>query len=146
MVVSQRGNEHLKKTITVRSCNLAQKIYLLDTNVLVYDPQSIFAFEGALLGIPIIVLEELDAFKGESSDRGRNAREINRILDRLRSVGSLREGVQLENGGTLKVIFPEGERGAPTPFAQKTADNDILQTAIALKNLGFNVKFISKDL
>ncbi|MCK5633195.1 PhoH family protein [bacterium] len=125
---------------------MAQKIYLLDTNVLVYDPQSIYAFEGANLGIPITVLEELDSFKSESNSRGRNAREVNRILDKLRNVGCLRDGVPLENGGTLKIIFPEENIVQAAPFLEKNGDNDILKMALGLKNLKFHVVFISKDL
>lgn len=125
---------------------MAQKIYVLDTNVLLYDPRSIFAFEGALLGIPIIVLEELDTFKEDSGDRGRNARAVNRILDRLREHGSLREGVPLDNGGTLRVIFPQDEKDDAAPFIHHTHDNSILTTAYSLKKRGFDVKFISKDL
>jgi len=135
-----------KNIVITGSCNLAERIYLLDTNVLVYDPQSIYAFQGALLGIPLIVLEELDTFKKENSGRGRNARQVNRMLDRLRQLGSLRDGVELENGGRLKVIFPEGEQPTLAALESSTPDNDILHTALSLKNLGFNVKFISKDL
>ena len=51
------------------------KTYVLDTNVLLHDPQSIFKFEDNNLAIPVEVLEELDAIKGEqSTERGRNAR------------------------------------------------------------------------
>lgn len=125
---------------------MAQKIYVLDTNVLLYDPRSIFAFEGALVGIPIIVLEELDTFKEDAGDRGRNARAVNRILDKLRTTGSLRDGVVLENGGTLRVIFPQDSDSDTTPLIYHTHDNSILKTAFSLKKLGFQVKFISKDL
>jgi len=125
---------------------LSQKIFLLDTNVLMHDPRAIFAFEGASIGIPIVVLEELDAFKGERTARGRNAREVNRILDRLRAQGSLRDGVTLDNGGTLKVLFPKHDQDEKMLFVEKTADNVILNTAVVLKNLGYQVTFISKDL
>ncbi len=125
---------------------MAQRIFVLDTNVLLYDPRSIFAFEGALLGIPIIVLEELDTFKEDMGDRGRNARAVNRILDKLRDTGSLRDGVPLENGGTLRVIFPQDDDDIKTPLIYHTHDNTILKTAFSLKKRGFQVKFISKDL
>ena len=54
---------------------MAEKIFILDTNVLVHDPSALNNFKGALVGIPSIVLEELDTFKAELSERGRNARE-----------------------------------------------------------------------
>jgi PhoH-like ATPase len=83
------------------------KTYVLDTNVLLHDPQSIFKFEENNLAIPVEVLEELDAIKGEqSTERGRNARRVHRILQELLPDShSMHEGVKLENGGTLSVII-----------------------------------------
>ncbi len=89
----------------------AKKVYILDTNVLIHDYRSMFNFENTLIGIPAIVLEELDRLKRESSDRGSSAREVIRCLDNLRSRGSLRDGVKLDNGSTLKVIFPASAHG-----------------------------------
>jgi PhoH-like ATPase len=83
------------------------KTYVLDTNVLLHDPQSLFKFEENNLAIPVEVLEELDAIKGEqSTERGRNARRIHRILQQLLPDSrSMHEGVKLEGGGTLSVII-----------------------------------------
>ncbi|MDP2138822.1 MAG: PhoH family protein [Candidatus Didemnitutus sp.] len=83
------------------------KTYVLDTNVLLHDPQSIFKFEENNLAIPVEVLEELDAIKGEqSTERGRNARRVHRILQELLPDShSMHEGVKLPNGGTLSVII-----------------------------------------
>lgn len=83
------------------------KTYVLDTNVLLHDPQSIFKFEDNNLAIPVEVLEELDAIKGEqSTERGRNARRVHRILQGLLPDShSMHEGVKLPNGGTLSVII-----------------------------------------
>lgn len=125
------------------------RIFILDTNVLLHDPESIFSFKGANVGIPIMVLEELDKFKAESTDRGYNSRQAIRHLDNLRTKGSLREGVELDNGGTLKVLFvPEGAESAKLPksLVIDLIDNLILLTALQLKNKGADVKFISKDL
>jgi PhoH-like ATPase len=61
-----------------------KKIFVLDTNVLIHDPKALFNFTGAHVGIPSVVLEELDQFKGEGTERGRNAREVIRKLDGLR--------------------------------------------------------------
>ena len=122
-----------------------EKIYLLDTNVLVYDPESIFSFDDAHVAIPIIVLEELDRFKSENSERGASTRAVIRRLDMLRSQGSLQEGVKLDNGGTVQIIFlPEEKMRAPLKL--NIADNTILMTAIGLEKEGYNVQFISKDL
>src|ERR1044072_7642492 len=83
------------------------KTYVLDTNVLLHDPQSIYKFEDNNLAIPVEVLEELDAIKGEqSTERGRNARRVHRILQELLPDSrSMHEGVKLPSGGTLSVII-----------------------------------------
>lgn len=123
-----------------------QKISIIDTNVLIHDPQSILSFNGGIVGIPAIVLEELDQFKSESTDRGRNAREATRILDGLRHKGSLREGVKLPSGGIIKVLFlPVGETQNDFPFLLNVEDNRILLTALSLKD-EYDVVFVSKDI
>lgn len=83
------------------------KTFVLDTNVLLHDPQSIYKFEDNNLVIPVEVLEELDAIKTEqSTERGRNARRVHRILQELLPDSrTMLEGVQLENGGTLSVVI-----------------------------------------
>src|SRR4051795_6468310 len=83
------------------------KTFVLDTNVLLHDPQSIFKFEDNNLAIPVEVLEELDAIKSEqSTERGRNARRVHRILQELLPDSrSMHEGVKLPNGGTLSVVI-----------------------------------------
>lgn len=124
----------------------SKKLYVLDTNVLLHDPHSMFTFAGVVVGIPIMVLEELEHFKRESSDRGKNARETVRYLDGLREKGSLSEGVKLDNGGTLRILFtPEAFPTHPV-LKVDLIDNQILLTAFAYKNKGYDVKFISKDL
>ena len=83
------------------------KTFVLDTNVLLHDPQSVFKFEENNLAIPVEVLEELDAIKGEqSTERGRNARRVHRILQELLpDARAMHEGVELDNGGTLSIII-----------------------------------------
>lgn len=89
------------------SVEVRVKTYVLDTNVLLHDPQSIFKFEDNNLAIPVEVLEELDAIKSEqSTERGRNARRVHRILQELLPDSrSMHEGVKLPSGGTLSVII-----------------------------------------
>jgi PhoH-like ATPase len=95
------------------------KTFVLDTNVLLHDPQSIYKFQENNLAIPVEVLEELDAIKGEqSTERGRNARRVHRILQELLPDSrSMHEGVELPNGGTLSIIINpylmEGGRTSP---------------------------------
>jgi PhoH-like ATPase len=83
------------------------KTFVLDTNVLLHDPQSIFKFEDNNLAIPVEVLEELDGIKSEqSTERGRNARRVHRILQELLPDSrAMAEGVRLPTGGTLSVII-----------------------------------------
>ena len=112
------------------------KNYVLDTNVLLHDPQSIFHFENNNVLIPIEVIEEVDRFKRESSDLGQNAREISRLLDGLRSKGSLSEGVALENGGNIKIIFFKKERTTKNTegiFHDNTVDSRIVMLALQVK-------------
>src|SRR5580693_353288 len=84
-----------------------KKNYVLDTNVLLHDPRAIFRFEDNDVIVPIYCIEEIDQFKREGSERGRNARQIARLLDQLREKGgSLSSGVPLDSGGTLRVAVP----------------------------------------
>lgn len=123
-----------------------KKIYILDTNVLVYDAQAMMNFAKSQVGIPFIVLEELDRLKTEGSLRGANAREAIRYLDLLRERGDLKEGVALDNGGTLRVLFAPEEAVLPSELASDMPDNKILSTARSLKQDGYEVRLISKDL
>lgn len=124
-----------------------KEAYVLDTNILVHDPNALFSFEGVLVGIPSIVLEELDTFKREGSDRGRNSRQAVRLLDELRTYGSLCDGVKLDNGTTIRVLFMAKEDECPNfPFSLSCNDNIILYMALALQGEGYHVKFVSKDL
>lgn len=88
------------------------KIYVLDTNVVIHDPNAIYKFEDNDVVIPIYVIEEVDQFKKELSERGRNARQLARSLDALREANgnNLQEGVALEVGGTLRVAVPSSQR------------------------------------
>ncbi|MDR3551101.1 MAG: PhoH family protein [Candidatus Babeliales bacterium] len=122
-----------------------KKMFVLDTNVLLHDPNALLAFEGAIVGIPTTVLEELDTFKKEGTDKGRNCREVTRQLDALREKGSLREGVPLDNGGMLKILFAS-KTPPETAFNLPVADNSIILTALTAKLEGYDVTFITKDL
>lgn len=122
-----------------------KKIYVLDTNVLIQDPMAMFAFKGAWVGIPTVVIEECDQLKKEGTDRGRNARESVRQLDMLRQQGSLNEGILLENGTLIQVLLPSTS-AVKIPFPLDKADNSILQIAFDLQQQGYDVQFISKDL
>ncbi|MBC8312960.1 MAG: PhoH family protein [Candidatus Cloacimonetes bacterium] len=80
-----------------------EKIYVLDTNVLIHDPRAIFAYKNARVVIPITVIEEVDTFKKGLDEKSRNARYLSRLLDNLRKKNSLSDGVKLKHGGFLQV-------------------------------------------
>ena len=107
------------------------KNYILDTNVLLHDPQSILSFAENAVLIPIEVIEEMDRFKRESNELGQNARSVARMLDRFRVEGHLSEGVQLPNGGQLKIIFHKNgvEKNGHAVLATDSVDNRILLLA-----------------
>ena len=83
-----------------------KKTFVLDTNVLLYDAGCLLSFDDNNIIIPLIVLEELDRHKKRPDEVGRNARQSVRTLDELREKGSLQLGVELESGGTIKIISP----------------------------------------
>lgn len=125
---------------------MAEKLFILDTNVLLHDPAALFNFHDAVVGIPSIVLEELDKFKVELSERGRNAREVARLLDSFREKGSLGQGIPLDTGGYIKVLFLPVDSIPKIPFVLDVNDNRILLTAFYMKQEGADVRFISKDI
>ena len=92
------------------------KNYILDTNVLLHDPNSILNFKDNAVIIPIEVLEEIDRFKRESSELGQNARTVSRLLDELRAKGHLSDGVPLPNGGRLQIRFSDSGQPAQALF------------------------------
>jgi PhoH-like ATPase len=121
------------------------KTFVLDTNVILHDPHSIFSFEGSRVVLPLTVIEELDTFKRNNDERGRSARFVSRKLDELRKGGKLSNWVPLEHGGKLKVEIQVSD-GLPKAFSAHTKDNEILSCAQYLKKSGENVVFISKDI
>ncbi len=125
------------------------KTYVLDTNVLLHDPQAIFKFEDNDVVLPLTVVEEIDRFKKEQSETGRNARQISRIIDGFRAQGKLVDGVRLESGGLFKIaIFrEEAMRRLPPELQDGKADNRILAVAQELADTGKNsVVFVTKDI
>jgi PhoH-like ATPase len=111
-----------------------RKNFVLDTNVLLHDPRAIFHFDENTVIIPIYVLEEIDHFKKELSERGRNAREVARRLDEFRNNGAhLSEGVPLAGGGQLRVEL--ATRQLPEALkASQIVDNFILGVAFEVRD------------
>src|SRR5438105_8158652 len=111
-----------------------RKNFVLDTNVLLHDPRAMFHFSDNDVIIPIYVLEEIDHFKKELSERGRNAREVARRLDEFRDKGaSLADGVALDGGGKLRVAL--AIRQLPDALkASQVVDNYILGVALQVRD------------
>ena len=108
------------------------KNYILDTNVLLHDPNSLLNFADNSVLVPIEVIEEIDRFKRESTELGQNARTVSRMLDGFRGEGSLSEGVKLPNRGKLKVVFYKNG-DAPQGFSSNSVDNRILLLAAGIQ-------------
>ena len=125
-----------------------KKTFVLDTNVLLHDPNAVFAFADNHILIPIYVIEEIDTFKKDLSELGRNAREIARVLDGLRIDGvQMTQGIELRTGGTLQVAITE--RDLPSGFkSRNSTDNMILATALEAqeKEPDTKVIFVTKDV
>ncbi|MBI4792132.1 MAG: PhoH family protein [Deltaproteobacteria bacterium] len=122
-----------------------RKYFVLDTNVLLHNADSISSFTDNYVVLPMSVIEELDKFKSRSDELGRNARKVIRDLDHLRVRGRLAEGVEMDNGGILKIIT-EGENIDCGGLNMNVPDNRILAVAYTLFKKGEKVIFVSKDI
>lgn len=121
-----------------------KKNYLLDTNVLLHDPNSLVSFQDNNVLIPIEVIEEIDRFKRESSELGRNARTVSRMLDGWRAQGHLSQGIRLPGGGLFRIVFEHAPSSTPgasatTPSVPinghgRSADNRILARALSVRD------------
>ena len=112
---------------------MAVKNYVLDTNVLLHDARAIFAFADNNVIIPIYVLEEVDTFKKDQSELGRNARQIARELDAFRSEGGLSHPQKMENGGTVRVALSKNPPKNPSSDS-RSMDQRIIDMAIEVRD------------
>jgi len=126
------------------------KNYILDTNVLLHDPQAIYKFSDNNVILPLTVIEEIDRFKKDQSETGRNARHISRTIDGFRQQAKLVDGVPLENGGTLRVAIYRQEflLKLPPELRNDQGDNRILAVAQDLQESlpEGTVFFVTKDI
>ena len=128
------------------------KIYVLDTNVLLQDPQAIFSFQDNEVVIPAVVLEEVDSKKRYMDEIGRNARHVSKLIDNLRQEGKLHEKIPLYTGGSLRIeLNHRSFQQLQDIFVEKTNDNRIIAVAKNLsleeeaKKDGKSVILVSKD-
>ncbi len=123
-----------------------QKTYVLDTNVLIQSPYALQSFEDNKVVLPIAVLEELDKLKSDDGDRGANARQSIRFLERLRQKGNLYEGVPIGSGGIIKIEPNFASVELPHGFKYESNDNRILKVCKGLMNRGEQVTLVTKDI
>lgn len=123
-----------------------KKTFVLDTNVLLFDPTAFRKFGKNTVFIPLIVIEEIDRFKKDQNENGRNARNFSRYIDDLRALGSLADGVVLENGGTLIISVDKYVDSKDLPIDLTKNDNLILSSALSLKLSGEDVLLVTKDI
>ena len=138
----------------------APKLFVLDTNVLMHDPMSLFRFEEHDIFLPMITLEELDGHKKGMTEVARNVRQVSRELDQLAAslksstLDEMAKGLPLAGTGHReaegKLFFQTQLIDTPLPqgLPQGKADNQILGVVQALKGLhpGREVVLVSKDI
>ena len=160
--MAKDSNRGSGKTSDVRPVDPADEIkhFVLDTNVLLHNPNGLFVFQEHEVVIPFTVIEELDKMKRKDDDLGRNARTCIRHLDRLRALGNLTTGVnwsKLQMGpdmgarlgpggksGSIRIDMNDYER--PAGIAYESPDNHIIAVAWAMQKRGMRAVFVSKDL
>ncbi len=122
-----------------------RKYFVLDTNVLLHNSESLTSFADNYVILPMTVIEELDKFKRHNDELGRNARHAIRELDKLRARGSLKDGVPMDNDGILKITVEK--KDIPGALLDMSVpDNRILAVANSLHLEGETVIFVSKDI
>lgn len=125
---------------------MTRKSFVLDTNVLLHDPEALVKFPNSDVVIPVAVLEELSAMKRLSDERGKNARMVLRKLAYLKSLdqGDLHEGVKLENGSKVRIQL-HSKTDLNSEWIVFLKNHKILLNAFLLSEQGEKVVFVSKD-
>jgi len=123
-----------------------KKTFILDTNVYLTEANSLFSFGDGDIAVPTVILDEIDRHKHRQDTAGLNARSTNRVLDSLRSKGSLFLGVPLGEGKGQVFAAQYDQRYLPSGMDTDDSDNKIIAIAIRLKMEGRDVAIISRDL
>lgn len=127
-----------------------KKKIVIDTNVILFDSQALTKFGEGDIHIPISVIEEIDRFKRDQGENGRNARQFSRFIDVLRAKGSLPQGVPIDaHPETFVYVNSDLMYSGMSPeLDQVKADNRILMTALSLQKQHprHKVELITKDI
>ena len=124
-----KENKRNNQKSLLQTATVDRKIYVLDTNVLISDPEALFKFQDNVIVIPDVVIEELDNHKKDTGDRGYNVRQVHRNLEKLRQTGRISEGVPTPEGGVVMVVPSYSENEYPIGWMNDKADNMIVMTA-----------------
>jgi len=128
---------------------MAHKIFVLDTNVLIHDPNALSHFDEHDVVLPMIVLEEMDKVKRGVDELARNVREVSRYLDALsESTDDLSQGCALPAGGRLFFEMSASTHGVLPDAFSHSNDNQIIAVTMILKqkNTSRQVILVSKDI
>jgi len=155
-LVSRKSPRPTGKPGPATRLQLPAKLFVLDTNVLMHDPTSLFRFEEHDIYLPILTLEELDNNKKGVSEVARNARQASRFLDELVTAmpNGIAEGIPLEaksGGAATGKLYLQTEvitTVLPSSLANGKADNQILAVVMHLQHLHpkRHVSLVSKDI
>ena len=145
-----------RRSATASATTGAKRLFVLDTNVLLHDPMSLFRFEEHDIFLPMIVLEELDGHKKGMTEVARNGRQTSRTLDALaaQAGADITQGLKLSATGHQSargVLFFQTEPLAndlPASLPAGKADNQILGVvaALRLRHPDREVILVSKDI
>lgn len=122
------------------------KTYVIDTNVLIQTPYAMECFEENKVVIPLVVIEELDGLKRADGDKGVNAREAIRYIEKYRNRGDLFDGVKMDNGGVLFIEPNCSSVELPESLPENKMDNRILKVCKGRKEQGEQIILVTKDL
>ena len=126
-----------------------KKTYVIDTNILIQNPNAFQCFEDNYVVLQLVVVEELDSLKKTEGERGSNARSAVRILEKYRMQGDLLKGVRLEDGGTIRIEKNFVDVILPPDLPDDKADNRILKVCLGLyqqKKRGQQIILVTKDI
>jgi PhoH-like ATPase len=137
-----------------------KRLYILDTNVLMHDPTSLFRFDEHDVFLPMMVLEELDAAKKGLSEVARNVRQVSRFIGEMmqqQNISKLDQGLELQMPHGLELELGTGRLFFQTRMTEthssllrdgSFADNEILSTALAMQDSDSygEIVLVSKDI